>query len=157
MEVRNLQGSPVNKAGEMEIERKKQIDGLRTRPRRGRRGRRPPFFFFFSLHRSVRGKSIRSPGRIRATLTFVHVESEKFPPSIVIHVSLSILTFHTRLEFLVKRVPSSSPPPPPPLSPECTRQVYNFTRHDARLFPSVCDQLFSRLRRCLAVYVSSSR
>lgn len=46
MEVRNLQGSPVNKAGEMEIERKKQIDGLRTRPRRGRRGRRPPFFFF---------------------------------------------------------------------------------------------------------------
>lgn len=157
LEVRNLQGSPVNKAAEMEIEREKQIDGLRTRPRRGRRGRRPPFFFFFSLHRSVRGKSIRSPGRIRATLTFVHVESEKFPPSIVIHVSLSILTFHTRLEFLVKRVPSSSPPPPPPLSPECTRQVYNFTRHDARLFPSVCDQLFSRLRRCLAVYVSSSR
>lgn len=49
MEVRNLQGSPVNKAAEMEIEREKQIDGLRTRPRRGRRGRRPPFFFFFFL------------------------------------------------------------------------------------------------------------
>lgn len=83
----NLQVSPVNKAGE------KQIDGLKTgaaRPRQGRRGRTPPFFSI-----GVRGKSIRSPGRIRATLTFVHVESEKFPPSIVIHVSLSILTFHT--------------------------------------------------------------
>lgn len=68
--------------------------------------------FFFSI--GIRGKSIRSPGRIRATLTFVHVESEKFPPSIVIHVSLSILTFHTRLEFLVKRVPSSPLPSNPP-------------------------------------------
>lgn len=89
-----------------------------------------PFFF----HRCSWKKYGHRVPRIRATLTFVHVESEKFPPSIVIHVSLSILTFRTCLEFLVKRVPLSSS------SSKCT-----ILRHGYSL---PCDQLFSRRRCC---------
>lgn len=129
----NLQLSPVNKAGE------KQIDGLRTgaaRPRQGRRGRTPPFFFHRRSWKkyTVTGAHPCNPDLCSRRKREVPSKHRNSRVAFYFNVSYLASSFwlsgFRRLLFLR------------------TRQVYNFTPRCAYSLP--CDQLFSR-RRCLVV------
>lgn len=129
----NLQLSPVNKAGE------KQIDGLRTgaaRPRQGRRGRTPSFFFHRRSWKkyTVTGAHPCNPDLCSRRKREVPSKHRNSRVAFYFNVSYLASSFwlsgFRRLLFLR------------------TRQVYNFTPRCAYSLP--CDQLFSR-RRCLVV------